>query len=274
MSEAVHDILSDWRLPLWLTLSIASTALVYLRGWVAIRRTRRAQFTTLRLLSFLSGLGVLWLAIGSPMDGFADALLSAHMVEHLLLMSAVPPLLLMGLPVVPLLRGLPKILRRWIAGPLLRLSFLRRLGHWLVSPIMAWLAMNVTFLAWHFPVPYCFALEDEGWHVVEHLCFLGTSILFWWCIVRPWPASTHLRNWGILIYLIAADVVNTVLSGFLSFCGKPVYRCYVDRPNSFNVLPLEDQVLGAAIMWVIGSVAFLVPAMLVTVRLLRPARLT
>jgi putative membrane protein len=98
MSEAIHQILADWSLPIWLTAAIVITAGVYLRGWLAIRRTRPLQFTGLRLGSFFAGLGVLWLAIGSPMDGFADVLLSAHMVEHLLLMSVVPPLLLYGLP--------------------------------------------------------------------------------------------------------------------------------------------------------------------------------
>jgi putative membrane protein len=273
MSEAVQDIFKEWSLPPWLTLSVAVTGLIYLRGWLKLRRTRPGQFTGLRLASFLSGLVVLWLAIGSPMDGFADALLSAHMVEHLLLMSVVPPLLLMGLPAVPLLRGLPEALRRPILGPLLRLSVLRRLCHWLVTPLVAWLAMNVTFLAWHMPGPYSFALEHEGWHAVEHLCFLFTSLLFWWCVLRPWPTSKHTKGWGILIYLVSADVVNTLLSAFLSFCGRPVYGYYVDHPNAFHISTLEDQVLGAAIMWVIGSIAFLVPAMLITVRLLRPARL-
>jgi cytochrome c oxidase assembly factor CtaG len=272
MSDAARDIFADWSLPIWLTLSIVITAAIYLRGWLAIRKTRPEQFTDIRLASFLSGLSVLWLAIGSPMDGFADALLSAHMVEHLLLMSAVPPLLLYGLPVVPLLRGLPEPLRRGIVGPLLRVSALRHFGHWLVTPIVAWLLMNFTFLAWHVPAAYDFALEHENWHAVEHLCFLGTSILFWWCILWPWPAQTHRRNWGILIYLVAADVVNTMLSAFLAFCDRPVYRFYLDHPNPFHVDPTQDQVLGAAIMWVLGSLAFLAPAMVITLRLLSPSR--
>src|SRR6266702_2273632 len=272
MSDAARDIFADWSLPIWLTLSIVITAAIYLRGWLAIRKTRPEQFTDLRLASFLTGLTVLWLAIGSPMDGFADVLLSAHMVEHLLLMSAVPPLVLYGLPVVPLLRGLPPPLLRGIIGPLLRMSPLRRFGHWLVTPLVAWLLMNFAFLGWHIPAAYDFALEHENWHVVEHLCFLGTSILFWWCILWPWPARAHQRNWGILIYLVGADVVNTMLSAFLAFCDRPVYRYYLDNRNPFAVDPVRDQVLGAVTMWVLGSLAFLVPAMLITLRLLSPAR--
>jgi putative membrane protein len=272
MSDAARDVFADWTLPIWLTLSIIITAVIYLRGWIAIRNTRPEQFTDLRLVSFFSGLALLWLAIGSPMDGFADAMLSAHMVEHLLLMTAVPPLVLYGLPVVPLLRGLPEPVRRWIIGPLLRVSALRRLGYLLVTPVVAWLLMNLVFLGWHVPAAYDFALEHENWHVVEHLCFLWTSILFWWCIIWPWPARAHQRNWGILIYLVGADVVNTLLSAFLAFCDRPVYRFYLDHPNPFQVSPIQDQVLGAAIMWVLGSLAFLAPVMIITLRLLSPAK--
>jgi putative membrane protein len=273
MSDAVRDIIHEWSFPVWLTLSIALTAVIYLRGWLAIRRTRPQQFTAFRLTSFVSGLIILWFAIGSPMDGFADVLLSAHMVEHLLLMSVVPPLLLWGLPIVPLLRGLPERFRRYVVGPLWKIPILRSLGRWIVMPLFAWLAMNVAYLAWHVPAAYDFALENETWHDIEHLCFLGTSILFWWCILRPWPASRVHERWGILIFLITADIVNSLISAFLAFCGRPVYSFYVDHPNAFNLSPLEDQVLGAAIMWVIGSLAFLTPAVVITMRTLRPSRL-
>ncbi len=268
MSPATRAIFADWTLPLGLTISIVLSGLVYVRGWLAIRRTRPAQFGGVRLALFLGGLAILWLAIGSPMDGFADALLSAHMVEHLLLMSAVPPLLLCGLPAVPLLRGLPGPVRRGLAGPLLRLSGLRRFGHWLLQPLVAWFLLNIGFVGWHIPAAYDFALQHEGWHDVEHACFLFSSLLFWWCILRPWPAQARRQNWGILLFLVSADLVNTMVSATLAFCGRPVYGFYLDHPNPFQVSPLEDQVLGAVIMWVLGSLAFLVPAMVITLQLL------
>jgi len=272
MSNAVRDVFAEWSLPVWMTLAILLTAAIYFRGWMAIRQTRPAQFTDLRLASLLSGLALLWVAIGSPLDGFADSLLTVHMVEHLLLMSAIPMLLLYGLPVVPLLRGLPVPVVRWIAGPLLRISTLRRCARWLVSPAIAWLAMNLAYLCWHIPTAYDLALENETVHRAEHLCFLITSLLFWWCILRPWPAAKQQNDWGALIYLALADIVMTMLSGFLTFCDRPVYAYYVSHPNSFGIPVLEDQVLGAVIMWVLGSFAFLVPAMVITVRLLSPSR--
>ena len=130
MTDGIQIILHEWELPPWLTLLTALTMLIYLRGWFALRRTRPEQFNVGRLCAFMGGMISLWLAIGSPMDGLADVLLSAHMIEHLILMMVVPPLVLLGLPVVPLLRGLPVFLRRGVVGPLLRLRPLRRFTHW------------------------------------------------------------------------------------------------------------------------------------------------
>ncbi|HMH13033.1 MAG TPA: cytochrome c oxidase assembly protein [Edaphobacter sp.] len=269
MSPESRAIFAEWSPPIFLTIALALSAILYTRGWFAIRETRRAQFPVWRLASFLLGLAVIAVAIASPLDGFADALLSAHMVEHLLLMSFAPPLLLLGYPVVPLLRGLPRIAVTSLLAPLFRLKGLRSLGHFLVIPLVAWLAMNLTFLGWHVPAAYDFALEHEGWHDFEHLLFLGTSILFWWPLIRPWPTSSRYPGWYMLPYLILADIVNTALSAFLAFCDRPVYAFYLQQPNPFHISPQSDQVVGAVIMWVLGSLVFLIPAVFVTLKLLR-----
>ena len=269
MPPAIQAIFDDWSPPIFLTTMVLLSAIVYTRGWFAVRKTRAAQFPPSRLAAFLLGLALLWLAIGSPMDGFADALLSAHMVEHLLLMSLVPPLLLLGDPQVPLLRGLPHTLTVHLLGPLLRLKALRTLGRFLTRPLVAWLAMNLIFLGWHVPSAYDFALEHERWHDFEHICFLSSSILFWWPLIRPWPTSARYPGWFMIPYLVGADIVNTALSAFLAFCDRPVYTYYLAQPNRFQINPMTDQVVGAVIMWVVGSMVFLIPAVFITVNLLQ-----
>jgi putative membrane protein len=269
MPSAFQAVLAEWSPPIALSTTLIVVAVVYTRGWFAIHRTRPDQFPAWRLGCFLLGLAVIGLAIASPLDGFADALLSAHMVEHLLLMSFAPPLLLLGYPVVPLLRGLPRGLVVSVLGPLIRLKGLRRFGHWLITPLVAWLAMNLMFLGWHVPGAYDFALEHEHWHEVEHLCFLGSSILFWWPLIRPWPTREGYAGWLLLVYLVMADIVNTVLSAFLAFCDRPVYGYYLKEPNGFGISPLADQRAGAVVMWVAGSLIFLVPAVVITFGLLQ-----
>ena len=269
MPPAYRAIFAEWSLPIVLTGTLIVCGAVFARGWVAIRKTRAVQFPVWRLGTFLLGLAMIWLAIASPLDGFADALLSAHMVEHLLLMSFAPPLLLLGYPVVPLLRGFPRGVTVHILGPLIRIRALRHLGHILITPLFAWLAMNLVFLGWHVPAAYDFALEHEHWHEFEHVCFLGTSILFWWPVIQPWPTRENVAGWLMLLYLVMADIVNTVLSAFLAFCDRPVYPYYFRNPNAFGISPLSDQRAGAVVMWVVGSVIFLVPAIAVTIRLLQ-----
>jgi putative membrane protein len=269
MSPESRAIFEEWSPPVFLTTALALSAILYMRGWFAIRKTRRALFPVWRLVAFLCGLAVIWIAIASPLDGFADTLLSAHMIEHLLLMSFAPPLLLLGYPVVPLLRGFPRAILVPALGPLIRLKILRNLGHFLIIPVVAWLAMNLTFLGWHVPAAYDFALEHERWHEFEHFLFLSTSILFWWPLIRPWPTSARYPGWYMLPYLIMADIVNTALSAFLAFCDRPVYGYYLRQPNPFHISPQADQVVGAVIMWVVGSFIFLVPAIFVTFKLLR-----
>ena len=193
MSPAVQNIFTEWAPPLLADSPLIVVTRHPLSPWLAESSRKTQPCCSLQVCasrrSFFAGLIILWFAIASPLDGFADVLLSAHMGEHLLLMSAVPPLLLLGLPVVPLLRGLPEIVRRYTADPLLRLSVLHTLAGWLVNPVVAWFVMNVSLLAWHIPAAYDFALQYPAWHVVEHLCFLSTSILFWWYILHPWPSA-------------------------------------------------------------------------------------
>jgi cytochrome c oxidase assembly factor CtaG len=272
MASEIRAILTSWSPPIGISVVVAFVAVVYARGWFAIRATRPSYFTGWRLTAFLLGVLILWLSIGSPIDALADVLLSAHMVQHLLLMSVVPPLIVLSAPVVPLLRGLPRWVVKTVLRPFFVWPFLRSVGCFLIAPIVAWLAMNLVFLIWHVPAAYDYALQHEHYHEFEHICFLATSLAFWWVIIHPWPSQIRTSSWMMLLYLMSADIVNTALSAFLAFCDKPVYSFYMTGPNPFHVSPLSDQVLGAVIMWVFGSFVFLVPAILITVQLLVPRR--
>ena len=104
----------------WLTGILLLAGLVYFRGWRVLRQIPGPHFPIWRLKSFLGGLLTIWLAIGSPLDRWSGILLSAHMVQHLLLLSVAPPLLLLGSPIMPLLRGLPRSFAHDGVGPFLR----------------------------------------------------------------------------------------------------------------------------------------------------------
>jgi cytochrome c oxidase assembly factor CtaG len=120
------------------------TALLYLRGWSRIRRTRPLTFPAWRAWCFLGGILSLWLSIASPLDTLDGLLLVAHMTQHLILMSVVPPLLLLGAPAVPLLRSLPRSILRDGLGPFFR-AHPHRIIRLITHPVFAWLAMNIAY---------------------------------------------------------------------------------------------------------------------------------
>jgi cytochrome c oxidase assembly factor CtaG len=226
-----------------------------------------------RLLSFLAGLFAIFVAVSSPLDTFSETLLFMHMTQHFVLMSVAPPLIVLGCPFVPMLRGLPRSIVRLIGGPLFRSSVAHRVQELFSQLPFAWLAMNVTYISWHIPKAYEFALASENWHNFEHFCFFATSLLFWWPILQPWPTRRRFNSWILIPYLLTSDLVNTGLSAFLCFSGRLIYPSYalVDRP--FGLDALKDQIAAGAFMWVFGSVVFLIPAIYLTARLLANGRL-
>jgi cytochrome c oxidase assembly factor CtaG len=258
-STTSADLFSRWDIPWTVTPALALSAIIYVRGWARIRRTRPAQFGTGRLAAFLGGILALFVAVASPLDTFSESLLFMHMAQHFVLMSVAPPLIVLGAPVVPLLRGLP----RWMFHRLLRPLFITRAlpaaGRFLTRPRVAWLAMNVTYIGWHIPRAYEFALVSENWHNFEHGCFFFTNLMFWWPIIRPWPSCPLQSRWVLIPYLFLADMVNTGVSAFLCFSGRVLYPSYDGMPRPFGLSALNDQAAAGAFMWVCGSIVFLLP---------------
>jgi cytochrome c oxidase assembly factor CtaG len=267
------SLVTDWEIPPWVTCALVAAGLVYVRGWLALRRTRPDTLPAWRLLSFLAGVFAIFVAVSSPLDTFSETLLFMHMAQHFVLMSVAPPLIVLGCPFVPMLRGLPRSIVRSVGGPLFRSSPVYRVQELFSQLPIAWLAMNVTYVGWHIPKAYEFALASENWHDFEHFCFFTTSVLFWWPVLQPWPARRRFNSWMIIPYLLTADLVNTGLSAFLCFSGRLIYPSYalVDRP--FGLDALKDQTAAGAFMWVVGSVVFLIPAIYLTARSLANGRL-
>jgi cytochrome c oxidase assembly factor CtaG len=214
-----------------------------------------------------------WLAIASPLDAFSGLLLSAHMVQHLLLMSVAPPLILLGAPFLPLLRGLPRKLARDGIGPFLTWQPLRQIGNSLTHPLACGLLMAVTLYAWHVPAAFDLALRSPAWHKAEHVSFFAASLLFWWPVVRPFPSRPQWPLWSVPVYLLAADLLNTGLSAVLTFSDRVFYPTYLAVPRLFGTTALSDQSCAGVIMWVPGSLVFLIPAALIAIQCLSASKL-
>src|SRR5262245_35569047 len=263
-------ILASWSVAPGLMTVLVLLAALYARGWHVLRHQMPERFPVWRLACFLGGLASVHLAIASPIDAFAGLLLQVHMLQHLLLMMVAPPLLLLGAPAIPLLRGLPPRFAKSALGPFLAWPALQRFTDKLLHPVTCWCAFVAATWLWHLPALYQLALRSPGWHAAEHATFLVTALLFWWPVVQPWPSRACWPRWTIPVYLLLADVQNTIFSALLVFSEHLFYPIYASVPRLGGISPLDDQVVAGVIMWVPGSVVFLVPTVLITVRLLSP----
>ena len=268
MVHSLQAAFEPWTLPVWLDLTLILEAVLYLRGWIHLRLARVDIIPAWRGGSFLLGIFLIWLALGSPLAAFDEKLLTVHMIQHLLLMTIAPPLILVGAPVMPLLHGLPRQFVHGIIGPLFRWPPMQRFGRVLTQPAFCWIAAAAALVGWHIPGAFTLGLQSEAWHIVEHACFLGTGFLFWWPVVQPWPSVPVWPRWSMLLYLFLATIPCDILSGFLVFCDRVVYPVYLVGPRQFGVSALEDQQRAAALMWTCVTIIYLIPAMILTTRLL------
>ena len=270
MSPAVQSLLNEWTPPLALDVVLLLIAIVYLRGWLSLRRSSPGLIDGSRLAAFLAGIFCLWVAIGSPLSAFDDASLTAHMIQHILLMLVVPPLVLLGAPALPLLHGFPQWFVRTVLGPILRLRSVQSVGKALVHPMLCWILAAVAMIAWHVPSAFELALRSEFWHELEHICFLSTSILFWWPVIQPFPSEARWPRWAIPVYLFLGMFPSSAVGAFLAFCDRVLYPSYREAPVLFGNSALADQVLAGSLMWVLGIFACFLPAVFITVKLLSP----
>ena len=202
-------VLARWSVEPGVAALLALAAALYLR-----RRGPRPGL-------FAAGLAVVALALLSPVATYAGALLSAHMVQHLLLALVAAPLLVAALP------GLPP-----------------------VHPLAGWAAFAAAGWAVHFSPLFDLALRNPAAHAAEHLVFLGSGLAFW-------AAMRRLSHPARLLYLALAMPQNTFVALAVYSADRPLYGRYVEPARSWGPPVLDDQRLGAGIMWVAGDVVLL-----------------
>jgi putative membrane protein len=268
MNSIVQAALHSWSPPIPLPALVLLAAFLYLRGWFRLHSASVSVIDGWRAASFLLGIFCIWLALGSPLAAFDEQLLTVHMLQHLLLMTIAPALILLGAPLMPLLHALPQQSVKTVLSPLFRWPPLQRLGHFLSHPSVCWLAGVAALVVWHIPAVFTLALQSEAWHFLEHSCFLASGFLFWWPVVQPWPSVPVWPRWSILLYLFLATLPCDILSAFLVFSERVVYPVYFSAPHPFAWSVLEDQECAGALMWTCITIIYILPAMVLTTRLL------
>jgi cytochrome c oxidase assembly factor CtaG len=201
---------------------------------------------TYKIALLAAGLATGWIAVASPVAHLDHHLLTAHMVQHLLLMVVAAPLILLGT----------------------RNSLDMQ---WRPHPAFCWLAGTLTVILWHVPAVFELPLQVRFWHTIEHASFFLAGVLFWYPVIHP---GFTTRPWTLPLYLFLATLPCDALAAFLAFCGHVVYRPYLSaRGGMFGLSPLEDQALAGALMWLTVTFTYLIPALVVLAPLLSGERL-
>ncbi|MFC2023372.1 cytochrome c oxidase assembly protein [Chloroflexota bacterium] len=259
----------SWRPEIMLTLGSA-TALHLVGRWRLKQRGGSRTVPAWRSVAYLGGLAVLWVALMSPIDVMSGQFFYMHMVQHLLLVMIAPPLLWIGNPMPVAMWGMPPALRLEVGRWLRPDAEFRRVVRSLTTPGLAWIYFVAALVGWHEPVAYNAALQHELVHDLEHLTFYGTAMLLWWHIIGAAPHIHKRMPVGVRIaYALSVVPVNMLTGVAIAFASEPLYNYYSGVPRLGRLTLLEDQMLGGVIMWIPGSMMYLIAALILVAGLVR-----
>jgi cytochrome c oxidase assembly factor CtaG len=274
MTHAMNVECASWEPLSWWTLAFVCAALLYVRGWYALRSSSVSVIQRWRGASFLVGLSLVWVALASPIASCDTELLTVHMVRHLLLMTVAAPLIWLGEPLRASLCGLPQHVVSSFVRPVFGSLPMQRCGAALARPSVSWCAATATLVGWHIPKLFALGMQSETWHAVEYASFLASGLLFWWPVVRPWPSRSPGGGWSTIVYLFLATLPCDVLSAFLVFSERVAYPVYLSMPRHAGLGVLEDQQCAGALMWTAVTIVYLVAAGILSAQLLSPPGIT
>ena len=202
---------------------------------------------------FLLGLGILWVALETPMDTISDYYLdSVHMLQHVLLGFVAPPLMLLGLS--------PQMVGRVVRVPGVRA---------ITEPAPALVIAGLVMVVWHLPALYDATLYTGWLHVMEHVMFIGAGLLMYWPMLQA--TSAHAR-WNMspgakLLYMLVATLPQDGVALALIFSRVPFYEYYTHAPRLVSSLsPLIDQTVAGAVLMILGKATLAIAAIAVFVR--------
>ena len=253
------DVALSWSIEAHIILPLAIAFLLYRAG---VRKVAREHpdnpVPRFRAWCWYVGLGVLLVALQSPVATYDTTLFSAHMVQHLLMAMIAAPLLALGAPITLLLRVSSPRTRRRVILPLLHSRPMRILAF----PVLTWILFAGVMWATHFSSLYDAALENELAHLGEHALYMGAAMLFWWPVVGADPSPWRLPHAARVGYLFLGMPQSSFLGLAIFSAPQVLYEHYAALQRSWGPTPLADQQLAGGIMWAGGDAIFLIAMIL------------
>lgn len=200
------------------------------------------------VIAYMGAVAALAAALLSPLDAISEELFSAHMIQHLILILIAAPLLIAANTPIAFLYALPRGTANRIGRAWRRARGLRSAWGLITHPISAWAIFTVMIWLWHLPMLYQAALESDAIHIVEHVCFVGAAVIFWWVLMRP--ARRKQIQYAVAIpYLFLSGIQGSLLGALLTFAAHIWYPIYAQTSARWELTPLQDQQYAGLIMW-------------------------
>jgi putative membrane protein len=251
------ELARAWAFEPLIVVPLMLTAWLYGRGLRRLwRDAGRGHGVRVReAICFAAGWLALAVALVSPLHPWGNVLFSAHMIQHEILMLVAAPLIVLGRPVVAMLKALSGSQVQHLLR-LTRPRWVRDVWHAFTTPFAAWLVHAVVLWTWHVPVLFTAAIRSEFVHALQHLSFLLSALLFWWALLNGSQRAMHYGA-GVL-YLFTTAMHSGLLGALITLARTVCYPDYLATAAAWGLTPLEDQQLGGLIMWVPGCTIYIV----------------
>lgn len=266
MHPLVKALFSAWELRPEILVVLLPAGILYTLGWRRLRQQSSygRLATWPRLTAYLGGLWIVALSLMSPIDALGGQLFFMHMIQHMLYIMFAAPLLWLAEPFPVILWALPYRARYSVGRLFMGDSAFRRVIAFATSPGATWLLFITIYLGWHDPTAYNAALY-YGWvHDIQHITFFGAGMLYWWPVIGAAPhIHSHFPGWAKLPYLIGTIPPNMFVGISIAFATDVRYTYYESVPRIWGFTVMQDQQLAGAIMWIPGSMMFIIAALIV-----------
>jgi putative membrane protein len=180
-------------------------------------------------------------ALVSPLDRVADdSLLSAHMLQHVLIGDLAPALFLVAVrgPLAFFLLPAP------VLAPVARSQMVRAVLGTLLRPRVACGLWAANLAVWHLPRLYDAALSHQALHDFEHACWLVAGLLVWTLLVDP-AAHGRLTVGGRLALAVAMFACGQILTDVLVLSFTSFYPAY---RGAYGLSAVGDQQVAGLVM--------------------------
>lgn len=240
---------SDWRPQPTVLIGVLALIGLYVIWTGSKNQDRHGRqihpVTAWQRILFIAGALSIGIALSPPLDDWSDHfLMSAHMLQHLILMMLAVPLLIAGTPA-------------WLVSKLISRGPVRPIMFALTRPVVCLVIANLIIVGWHLPFAYNAVLTSLPVHITAHLTFMAAAFFTWWPVLSRSPELPGLAPLPSCLYLFVNTIPGGIVGAFITFADTGLYDVYPDAPRIWGIGLGVDQQMAGLMMWVLGGTVYL-----------------